>query len=82
MWNYSTSSADLFKHIIQGQYCTSDQVVDWTLAVLQDPALDAVAPDRRSIWAEDVFVFGHEMVSRAFSSLFYSCFLYKPCCRW
>jgi hypothetical protein len=63
LWNYATTSADLFKHIVQGQYCKSDHLVDWTLAVLEDPFLDTFLPDRRSAWAEDVFVFGFERAS-------------------
>jgi hypothetical protein len=62
MWNYSSSSADLIKNIVQGQYCKADQLVDWTLAVLEHPSLATFLPERRSIWAEDLFIFGHEMV--------------------
>ena len=61
-WNYATTSAALFKGIAQGQYCKSNHLVDWTSAILEDPSLDTFLPERRSIWAEDFFVFGHEMV--------------------
>ncbi len=81
-WNYATTSADLFKHIVQGQYCKSDHLVDWTLAVLEDPSLGTFLPDRRSAWAEDVFVFGFEMVStRNRCFVFLASFIHRRRCR-
>jgi hypothetical protein len=62
LWNYISTSADLLKHIVQGQFCKAQHLVGWTTAVLQHPQLATFLPERRSTWAEDLFVFGHEMV--------------------
>ena len=62
MWNYSTSSADLFRPIVQQQYCLANHLVNWTCCILEHPSLHTFTSERRCAWAEDLFVLGHEMV--------------------
>jgi hypothetical protein len=62
MWNYNDSSSDLFVHIVQAHYCKSNHLVSWTVAILEHESLNGFLPERRSAWAEDLFVLGHEMV--------------------
>ena len=63
MWNYSTSSAELFKHIVQQQHCLANHLVNWVCSVLEDRSLSNFTAERRGAWAEDLFVYGNEMVS-------------------